>query len=150
MAQKIRRQLDEGQRRREISAAKAHHDFLNRENQVIDGFSFDQDTFENLIDYYTPLNDIPLILNVTGVQLDTFCKTIYGFDFKTTYDYLSRRSQFYTRKAFTQLAYGGNAAAIKVASESYMGLINGEDSKDSKVVIMGAIPVTNVGNGSKN
>lgn len=140
--------MSDSERRREISAAKAHADFLNRENQSVDGFSFDQDTFENLIDYYTPLNDIPVILNVEHVDLDNFCKQLYGFDFKTTYDILSKRSQFYTRKAFTTLAYGGNAAAIKVASESYMGLIKQEESADKKVIIMGAIPVTNEGNGS--
>ena len=140
--------MSDSERRREINAAKAHADFLNRENKTVDGFAFDQDTFENLIDYYTPLNDIPVILNVGIAELDVFCKALYGFDFKTTYDILSKRSQFYTRKAFTTLAYGGNAAAIKVASESYMGLVNQEENRDQKVVIMGAIPVTQEGNGS--
>lgn len=120
----------------------------DRKNHTVEGFNFDQDMFENLIEYYTPKKDMADLLGVSEQKLDLFCMTIYGWNFSITYDKLSKRSQFLTRMALQNLGNSGNPAAIKVASETFWGLKTDAQSADLKIQVVANIPKSDEGNGS--
>ena len=109
--------------------------------QTAPGFDFNRNDFEDLIDNFTPFEDIPILLGVTHAQLDVFCTYIYNMGFKDTYDTLLRRSQLYYRKAMMMLSKTGNPSAIKVASEYYVGL-GAVDKQESHVTIINQMPDT--------
>ena len=66
----------------------------NRRNVHIDGFDFDVDTFENLIDNFTPINNIPLILSGTSGKryslsdMDKFCNIVYKMPFDSLFCFI--------------------------------------------------------------
>lgn len=95
-----------------------------RQNLKPDGFDFDMDTFENLIDFFTPMENFPVILNTSIRSLDEFCKICYNMPFKETYYYLSGITDFFMRGAFKRLAEMGNATAINTVAEHFMHLSN--------------------------
>lgn len=105
------------------------------------GFNFTRDDFENLIDDFTPVNDIPVLLGVKDYELDKFCNYIYNMDFKPTYEVLLKRAQLYYRKAMMSLSKSGNPSAIKIASEFYVGLGKNIDD-DSRFTIVNVMPST--------
>ena len=107
--------------------------------QTAPGFSFNRNDFEDLIDNFTPFDDIPILLGVSHAQLDVFCDYIYNMKFKDTYDTLLRRSHLYYRKAMMSLSKTGNPSAIKVATEFYVGL-GSLDKQDSHVTIINQMP----------
>lgn len=95
---------------------------LKRENKHPDGFSFDMDTFENLIDFFTPKENIPTLLRCSIKTLDEFCKICYGMNFSDTYNYLSGIADMLMRGTFKKLAAMGNTTAVKIVSEHFMNL----------------------------
>lgn len=102
-----------------------YKDFMNplkRKNLHPDGFDFDMDTFENLIDFFTPMENIPVILRCDYKTLDNFCKICYNMPFKDTYIYLSGISDALMRGTFKKLAAMGNTQAVKIVSEHFMNL----------------------------
>lgn len=115
--------------------------FLNRENKSLEGFNFDMDMFENLIDNFTPKEDIPLILGVTKDDLDYFCKKLYNdCNYSETYDILLRRALYYDRLAFNNLAKSGNNAAINVVAKYFMKLDQDNSKKELKIQVVNSIP----------
>lgn len=111
----------------------------NRKNIHVDGFDFDVDTFENLIDNYTPMENIITILSgicrkkITQANLDDFCYLVYGMDFKETYKFLSGITDMYMRKVFKNLAASGNTTAMSINAKYFMKLE--DDSKNDTINI---------------
>lgn len=108
----------------------------NRKNARIEGFDFDVDTFENLISAFTPLENVPLILGVAEVDLDVFCRKAYGMTYREAYRKLIGVSDFWMRKAITNLAVAGNGSALNIASKHFMGLRDEEQKHSVQVTFV--------------
>lgn len=100
-----------------------------RQNYKVKGYWFDVNTFENLIDCYTPKQMVPLILRCTEADLDRFCKVVYGMKYDDTYKILIGITDSFMRKSFKGLSQMGNPTAIKVVAEHFMDLKE-QDQKD--------------------
>jgi len=107
-----------------------------RKNAQIEGFDFDTDTFENIIDAFTPKENVPLILGVPKSKLDDFCYKAYGMSYNEAYLRLSGISDFWMRKAIGNLAASGNGTALSIAAKHFMGLKDEEDKKAIQVTIV--------------
>ena len=116
---------------------------MNRQNQSLPGYSFDMEMFENLIDNFTPKDDIPLILEVSKGNLDKFCMKLYNCPFADCYDILSKRALYYDRMAFNNLAKSGNSAAINVVAKYFMKLDDDNNKKELRIQVVSNIPSTN-------
>ena len=132
--------IPEHVRKNRLKTASSRDEFLHRENQSLEGFDFDMDMFENLIDNFTPMEDIPLLLNVGKADLDYFCMRLYNCNFSETYDILSRRALYYDRLAFNNLAKSGNNAAINVVAKYFMKLDEQDKAKALKIEVVNSIP----------
>lgn len=108
----------------------------NRKNVSIPGFDFDVDTFENIVSAFTPVESVPLILGVTENELDQFCNIAYKMDYREAYKRLVGVSDFWMRKAITNLAVAGNGSALNIASKHFMGLKDEEDKHSVSVVFV--------------
>lgn len=108
-------------------------------NQTVQGFNFNRNDFEDLIDNFTPFEDIPILLGVQHAKLDEFCNEIYNMNFKVTYDTLVKRAELYYRKAMFSLSKAGNPTAIKVSSEFYVGL-GRVNENDNRITFIGMMP----------
>lgn len=101
---------------------------INRRNVKVEGYDFDVDMFENMIDNFVPYNNIPLLLSASCkkklciADLDRFCKIVYGMDYKDTYEILSGITDMQMRKVFKNLAASGNATAIAINAKHFMHL----------------------------
>jgi hypothetical protein len=111
-----------------------------RENHRPRGFAFDQSTFEDLIDSFTPKDDIAVILGVPPMELDRFCKIVYGMTYAETYDKLIRMSKAIFRKVVVGLAAKGNTTALNLAATNFANLQGEDENKALKVVIVDDIP----------
>ena len=107
-----------------IQKVESYADLLknNRSNMKVDGFDFDVNTFENLIDYFVPKDNIHVILQCTDADLDRFCAEVYHLNFAQTYRVLSGITDAYMRGAIKNLAISGNATALGIAKEHFMNL----------------------------
>lgn len=105
---------------------------LNRQNVKLEGFNFDVNTFENLIAWWTPINEIPVILGVRSDQLDYFCNKIYHMNYKETYYKLHNIEMALTRRAIDGLSKQGNSTALNILSKHFMEL---EDNNQQDVHI---------------
>ena len=132
--------MDEVERTRILETNGRRDEFLHRENVVIDGFAFDSYTFEDLIDNFTPEDDIPLVLRCDKSDLDYWCMKVYNVPYHEAYVFLSKMGLFYCRKAFTQLAKSGNNTAIKTVGEHFMKLGQEQDRKEAIVPILTVMP----------
>ena len=108
-------------------------------DQAVPGFDFTRSDFEDLIDNFTPIDDIPVLLGVSKADLDRFCFEVYNQKFKQAYDSLLLRAQLYYRKAMFMLSKSGNPTAIKVASEFYVGL-GSMDKTENQVIFVSSVP----------
>ena len=108
-------------------------------DETAPGFNFTRNDFEDLVDYFTPFEDIPILLGIKHAELDEFCKYIYNMNYKDTYDNLIRRSHFYFRRSMMSLSKSGNPTAIKVAAEYYVGL-GAVDKQENKITFIGVMP----------
>ena len=104
-----------------------------RKNAKIPGFHYDTDTFENLIDCFTPMKNIPVILNTRFSDLDMFCQIAYGMNFQDTYIRLSGITDAWSRKVIKNLSSSGNSTALNIMSKHFMGL--SDDNKNQGVNI---------------
>ena len=109
--------------------------------QTVKGFNFTRNDFEDLIDNFTPFDDIPILLGVCHRDLDKFCMQIYRSNFKTTYDNLLKRAQLYYRKSMMMLSKMGNPSAIKLSAEYYVGLGKVADN-DNRITFVTNMPIT--------
>lgn len=107
-----------------------------RKNTSIPGFDFDVDTFENLIDNFVPIQNIPLILGVHSGQLDKFCQRAYGMNFEETYNKLSGITDYWSRKVVKNLSASGNATALNIMSKHFMGLSDDNKNQGVNIVIV--------------
>lgn len=139
---KKKRIMEEDERIRILETNGRRDEFLHRENVVIEGFAFDSYTFEDLIDNFTPEEDIPLVLRVDKSDLDYWCMKVYNVPYHEAYVFLSKMGLFYCRKAFTQLAKSGNNTAIKTVGEHFMKLGQDQARKEAIVPILTVMPVT--------
>ncbi len=103
----------------------------NRKNKKIQGFDFDLDMFENLIDCFTPKDMVPIVLNCSHADLDRFCMMAYNMNYNETYKVLIGVADIWARRAVRNLAYCGNNTALKIFSEHFMGLKDEEQSKNA-------------------
>lgn len=102
----------------------------NRPNIQPPGFDFDVNTFENLIDAWTPMSEIPTLLRCDENTLNKFCKKIYKMPYRETYNMLLGVSQMFMRRVFNSLAKQGNATACNVVAKSFLKL---DDDKSQNV-----------------
>lgn len=118
--------------------------FLKRKNIHPKGFDFDMELFEDLIDNFTPYDDIHVILNCTNADLDRFCNVCYnGMNFNEVFDYLVKRANYYNRKAFNKLSKAGNASCVGIVSKHFMKLEEEDKNKALRIQICGNIPLNN-------
>lgn len=136
------RVLSENERLEYLAKNGRRDDFLHRQNVVVDGFDFDSYTFEDLIDNFTPESDIPIILGVSRVDLDYWCRQVYnGMDFPEAFAFLSRKALFYCRKAYTNLSKSGNNTAMNIVAKHFMKLEDDENKRQAVIPVVAAIPV---------
>ena len=120
--------------------------FLHRQPIVVDGFPDDfQETLEDLIDCFTPFDNILGIMKIQygfdRTNLDFFCKSVYQMDFKAAYGFLLNKSDMYMRKAITNLAKDGNTKALDIASEHFMKLGQDQAKANARITINAVVPV---------
>lgn len=116
----------------------------------VKGFEFDTNTFEDLLDNFTPMEDVHTILGITEADLDVFCKRAYGMNYKETYNALMSRAMFYNRKAFNILAKKGNQTAMNIVAKNFMKLEEEQNNAGLKIEVVGGIPLPpREGNGGK-
>ncbi len=109
------------------------------DNQSLDGFDFDRDTFEDLIECYTPQEQILSLLGISHYDMDRFCKKIYNMSYNEAYCFLLYKSDAHNRKAFNMLAKEGNQTAMKIVAEHFMKL-GSIDKSDVKVQFVNDVP----------
>lgn len=93
-----------------------------RINHKVVGFDFDQNQFENLIDCWTPYDQIPVILDTSITKLNEFCFELYNMDYKDTYSRLTGLCDAYARKTIKTLAGMGNTSALNIMAKHFMQL----------------------------
>ena len=105
--------------KKQFQPVYSYRDLLSRRRQncVVEGFDFDVDTFENLIDCFTPKENISVILGVSNHDLDNFCNIVYGMEFTEAYRTLISISDMFMRKAIQNLSVSGNPTALNLASK---------------------------------
>lgn len=115
----------------------AYQDLLKagRQNIKVKGFWFDVNTFENLIDCYTPYDTIPLILRCSISDLSRFCTYVYGMDYPMTFKVLTGITDSFMRKTFKGLSQAGNPTAIKLVGEHFMGLKETQQAEAINITI---------------
>lgn len=121
-----------------IEKVESYADLLksNRPNMKVDGFDFDVNTFENIIDAFVPQENVHVILCCTNADLDRFCKEVYKLTFSQAYMVLSGISDMYMRKAVKNLAVSGNATALSIAKTHFMHLADEEQKGAISVKIV--------------
>ncbi len=107
----------------------------NRTNMRVEGFFFDKDTFENLVDSWADFEDIPIALDTPVEQLDIFCKVLYGKDYRQTYTMLRTLSKIIARKTIDKLAKAGNATAVAISKNHFAQLIDDDGNKPISITI---------------
>ena len=106
-----------------------------RQNMRVEGFYFDKDTFENLIDSWADINDIPIALDTPVEQLDIFCKVLYDKNYQDTYMMLRTISKIVARKCIDRLAKCGNATAVAISKNHFAQLIDDDGEKPISITI---------------
>jgi hypothetical protein len=107
----------------------------SRQNMRVEGFYFDKDTFENLVDSWADVDDIPIALDTPVEQLDIFCKVLYGKTYRQTYSMLRTISKIVARKCIDRLAKCGNATAVAISKTHFAQLIDDDGSKPINITI---------------
>lgn len=135
------RVLSENERLEYLAKNGRRDDFLHRQNVVVDGFDFDSYTFEDLIENFTPVDDLPIILGVHRDELDYWCDAVYGMNLIEAYNFLNRKALFYCRKAYTNLSKSGNNTAMNIVAKHFMKLEDDENKRQAVIPVVAAIPV---------
>ena len=114
-----------------------YDDFLepNRKNHRVEGFYFDQDTFENLIADWADFEDIPIVLNVSVDELDIFCRALYKQNYHDIFYRMRTASKIKARQVIEKLACAGNATAVAIAKTHYAQLLDNDGSKPINITI---------------
>ena len=102
---------------------KNYSDFLRsdeRRNIDTSKFPFDVDTFENLIDCFTPIELFPNLLRTDRATLDRFCNHVYHMNFCESYEFLLGVTEAFSRKTIKGLATVGNNTALKIMAEHFL------------------------------
>lgn len=106
-----------------------------RANMRVEGFYFDKDTFENLVDSWADIDDIPIALDTPEPQLDIFCQVLYGKNYRDTFVMLRTISKIVARKTIDRLAKAGNATAVAIAKNHYAMLLDNDGNKPINITI---------------
>lgn len=120
-----------------INPVQYYDDFFsrNRVNHFVEGFVFDQDTFENVVASWADFDQIPLILNSSPNDLDVFCKALYGQNFKDAFNRMRAISIMHARHVLEVHANEGNATALAISRAHFAQLKDDSDSKPISVTI---------------
>lgn len=114
------------------------HLIKSQSDVSVEGFNFTKSEFEDLIDNFTPTNDIPILLGVSKKDLDKFCLSVYNSDFMTSYSALLAQSKLIRRKVIRKLADEGNNVALKQISE--ISGVGKESSQDINITVLSNVP----------
>ena len=107
----------------------------DRANHRVEGFYFDQDTFENLIADWADFEDIPIVLNVSVEELDIFCRALYKQNYHDIFYRMRTASKIKARQVIEKLACAGNATAVAIAKTHYAQLLDNDGSKPINITI---------------
>ena len=107
----------------------------NRANHKVEGFWFDQDTFENCVARWADFDDIPIILKTTTEQLDIFCKALYGQSYRDSFNRMRAISKMKAREITEKLSCMGNSTALAIAKTHFAQLIDDDGSKPINITI---------------
>lgn len=120
-----------------IGRVIAYDNFLDSEraNHKVEGFWFDQDTFENLVADWADFEDIPIVLNVSIDDLDIFCKALYRQDYHDTFYRMRTVSKIKARQVIEKLSCAGNATAVAIAKLHYAQLKDDDGNKPISITI---------------
>lgn len=135
------REISEIERLEYLAKNGRRDDFLHRKNVVVDGFPFDSYTFEDLIENFTPVEDLPIILGVHRDTLDYWCEQVYNMNLVEAYNFLNRKALFYCRKAYTNLSKVGNNTAMNIVTKHFMKLEDDESKRAAVIPVIAAVPV---------
>lgn len=105
---------------------------------AVEGFSFTKSDFEDLIDNFTPIDDIPVLLGCSKADLNVFCLSIYNADFSSAYAGLLAQAKVYHRKIIRKLAGEGNTMALKQLPE--LSGVAKESPNDISITILNDVP----------
>lgn len=107
-----------------------------RENLQPEGFDFDMDTFEDLVDAFTTEADILVILNQTREQMNRFCRICYnGADFATVYRQLLAISGVFRRKYIDAHAKNGHSFAMGLEAKYWLGMNDEPQEQNLNITI---------------
>lgn len=110
-------------------------------NPYSDRLSLDKDTFETLVGYFTPKEDILKILRMSAADMDDWCKKEYALSFHDVYEDLIAEARFYGRIAITKLKDQGHPTAMSIYSKYFAKFEEEQQSKADVIPIIGVIPV---------
>ena len=113
------------------------------DNPLAKKFTLCQDDFETLIAFFTPMEDIPIILNVSEGDVDSFCMQNYALPFRDAYIYLLAQARSCGRIMITKLANQGNNTAIGIFSKHLAKLEEDSTAKGDAIPIIAVIPLDN-------
>lgn len=121
-----------------MDEVKSYADIIKstRKNFHPEGFPFDVNTFENVIDAYTPEDQVPVVLNCSLSTLNAFCNIVYKMPFTQTYRFLSGITDMYMRRSIKGLASSGNTTALNIAREHFLKLNSEQDSHNVSVTFL--------------
>ena len=112
-------------------------------------FVFDQDMLENYVSYFTPKDNIHIVLGCTQTNLDEFCKACYGCGWDEAYLNLTGLADALARQAVQKLAFMGNQTALKILTEHMMKLDRDEQANTLRVQIVADVPTPDSDNNKK-
>ena len=113
--------------------------FLN--NPLAKKFSLNKDDFETLIAFFTPFEDIPLILNTSEGVINDWCRNTYGLDFRQAYLNLLAQARSVGRFMISSLAEKGNNSAINIYSKYFAKFEEEQSNKADTIPIIAVIPL---------
>ena len=109
----------------------AYYTKASRLNYQPEGFDFDVNMFENLIDCWTSEQDMLTILRCDIPTLDAFCEEVYHMNFRETYRLLSGITDAFMRKTFKNHANAGHAFSQSIVAKHFMGLRDDSTGNDN-------------------
>lgn len=106
----------------------------HRTNHVVEGFWFDQDTFENTVAKWADPDQIPIILKTPEPDLDIFCKALYNQNFRDAVNRMNAINVMYARGVLLRLFENGNSSAVSIAKSVFAKFLDSDPNSHSFII----------------